>query len=289
MFRAVLRLLLLQSALIRTSPSRHDFVMSQNTEVNPTLAPLYLSESWHEALSHPEGRDKLFRLLQYTAKLVRGVAVGRSQKLPEQLAPVAALEASLAGARQLWRMFKWTGFYTSTSLTSLSRERLSITRSNLSLTLLSLKDAFLALYFFLDNVAFLTKMSILRGDTSTASRRAARAWLVANLLGVGNCIFRLHALRMTRLSVQMNGGAVGNESEDRENITKNERIWSQFRVEAVELAKYAGDSVVALSLCGNSPAHPAIVGACGVVSSLVGCWQIWPRHAQRMRLRHPAM
>lgn len=256
--------------------------MSEGEQHCVSLAPLCCSSSWHEVLSHPDGRDKLFRLLQYTLKLVRGVAAGGAQKLPEHLLPLATLESALASGRQLWRMFKWSGYYSSTSLSSVSPHRISrVARSNILLTISSLRDTFLALYFLLDNIAFLTKMSLLKGDSTLAARRAARAWLVASLLGVSGSVLRLHALRAMRLFVHKNSPSRADGMDSNNGRPKSSPTSPQVRVEVVQLAKFAGDCVVALNLCRESQAHPALVGACGVVSSFIGCWQIWPRHVTR--------
>jgi Peroxisomal biogenesis factor 11 (PEX11) len=230
---------------------------------SPTLvlAPLSSSLSWHEALSHPDGRERLFRLLQYALKFIRGAVAGRATSHPALplVARVAALESALAAARQVWRLFKWTGFYSKTSLTPLLRAPAAISQTPLATALATLQDACLASYMALDNVTFLTKISLIRGDAGAAARRAARAWLAASLLGLTGALRRLYA----------SGRA-------------EKHLERRLRQRDLALAaKYGGDVVVAYSLCraGNdSPiAHPALVGACGVVSSLVGFSDVWPR------------
>jgi hypothetical protein len=232
------------------------------------VAPLTVANTWHELLSHPDGRDRLFRLVQFTLRLIRGASVGREKPSSPGLESIAALEVTLASARQLWRMFKWSGFYSKTSVLSLSPSRFSTSTTEQSLALL--QDSFLATYFLLDNAAFLTKTSLVRGDTAATTRWAARAWLVASLLGVIGCVRRARTL-------------VADQKRPDGTLADRTVARREARRQAALAAKFAGDAVVALSASRLSPAHPALVGACGVLSSLVGLWQIWPRHARESR------
>jgi hypothetical protein len=228
-------------------------------------APFLSANVWHELLSHPDGRDRLFRLVQFTLRLIRGISSGRKKPSTPALENIAAFEMTLASARQLWRMFKWSGFYSKSSVMSLSPSRISSSTAAESLALL--QDAFLASYFVLDNAAFLTKTSLVQGDTAATTRWAARAWLAASLLGVLGCARRARALL---------------EDEKRPGSTAEYRAIArrEARRQAALMTKFAGDAVVAFSASRLNAAHPILVGACGAMSSLVGLWQIWPRSSR---------
>jgi Peroxisomal biogenesis factor 11 (PEX11) len=230
------------------------------------LAPFTSSASWHDAISHPDGRDRLFRLIQYALKFLRGSLAGRNAiDLPPHVARIAQLEVSLSAARQVWRLFKWSGFYSKTSIRALAAPALS--PSSLATGLATFQDACLASYMVLDNLTFLTKVSLIHGNVAAASRRAARAWLAASFLGLVNSLRRWHAATSAASPSPKEGSARSRKRGARRHMAL--------------AAKYAGDAVVAYSLCRATSdsivAHPALVGACGVVSSLIGFSDVWPR------------
>lgn len=236
-----------------------------------TAAPFTSSVSWHLALSHKDGRDRLFRLIQYTLRLLRGLSNGRTVPTTSPFAQLYALESALAAARQAFRLFKWSGFYSTTSIRDVLNVPPRIPTGNaLTSAIASAQDGFLALYLALDNYAFLTKTSVIRGDASAATRNAARAWFVASMLGLVNCVRRWHS-----------AGRAG-DGKAAPPRARRERA----RRHAVLAAKYGGDAVIAWSLTGGGggggasrPAHPALVGACGLASSLVMFADVWPRGA----------
>lgn len=235
-----------------------------------TLAPFSSSAAWHDALSHPDGRERLFRLVQYALKLVRGSLAGRETKnAAPHIARILILESTLGTARQVWRLFKWSGFYSKTSIRALlDPGALSNTGPSLTTALATLQEACLASYLALDNIAFLTKTTVLAGDTQAASRRAARAWLAASVLGLLNAARRLAAAR----------GAL--RSAPRKPAAETRARRADARRAAARAVKYAGDAVVAYGLAsggGGATAHPAVVGLCGVASSVVGFADVWPR------------
>lgn len=200
-------------------------------------APLLSPTSWHSLLSHPDGRDRLFRLLQYLLKLLRGI----SSPPPHAL----ALEQALGAARQTWRLFKWSGLALRAS-------------QGASPTLSAAQDACLAAYLALDNLCLLTKLGAVGGDAKAAARRAARAWFATSVLGLVGAVRRCRLARQQKLR---GGGAR----------------------DAALAVKYAGDAVVAFSLSRTTndglAAHPGVVGACGLASSLVMLSDVWPRLA----------
>jgi hypothetical protein len=229
------------------------------------VARLLSANVWHELLSHPDGRDRLFRLVQFTLRLIRGISSGRKKPSTPALENIAALEMTVASARQLWRLFKWSGFYSQSSLMSLAPSRIS--SSTAAQSLARIQDAFLASYFVLDNVAFLTKTSLVRGDAAATTRWAARAWLAASLLGVLGSARRARAL----LADEKRGDGTAEDRAIARSLARRQ----------IALAlKFAGDAVVSFSASRLNAAHPTLVGACGVLSSLVGLWQIWPHSAR---------
>lgn len=243
------------------------------------MSPLAV-ETWHRTLSQTDGRDKLFRLIQYLCKLLRGLDCGRNDPLPDTSAGrVAALESALGTSRQIWRLLKWASVYAK------SRARmsaLSTTAPPLPDAAAVLADAAMFLYYVADNVTFLHKVRLFSGDAKVAARRAARFWLAAVLAGLAGGVHNVMSLTKRERMLQKLIKEQKKDDEAGEQTEERRREYSatlrKKRAAMAVCAKHAGDSVVAFSLSRQNQLHPGLVGACGVVSSIVGFWQVWPKY-----------
>lgn len=238
------------------------------------MSPL-AADTWHKTLSQTDGRDKLFRLIQYVCKLLRGLDHGRTTPPSSaRTAKVFDLERALSTSRQIWRLFKWASVYAKAKPRAAS---LTTTPPPPDVAAI-ISDAGLFGYYIFDNLTFLAKVGLLRSDIGMASRRAARFWLLANVAGLTGNLYRANELRkqyreaveVAREKKEEDGGEGGSV-----------RMGSLLKLQRMTLAicaKNASDVVVAWSLCRDSPFHPALVGACGSVSSVVGFYQVWPKY-----------
>lgn len=241
----------------------------------PVLMSPLAAQTWHQTLTSPVGRDKLFRLIQYACKLVRGAQAGRSSPASGTLAAqIHALESAVSTSRQMWRLLKWVSVY------ARPHRRPSGTGANYTRELCALvADGALFAYLVLDNIAFIRKTNVLPGDTAATTRRAAKFWLLAVLAQGAAAAHALRdALRM-RAALRAQAKRVDADHPARATARAEERNMDR-RVAAhtATVAKNAADAVVAGSLASTSPLHPAAVGAFGAFSSAVGLWQAWPRH-----------
>lgn len=247
-----------------------------------SLAPLLHSQTWHDALSRTDGRDKLFRLLQYVCKLLRGTLAGRSAPLAgSAVARIAALEAALGSSRQIWRLFKWVSVYARAPPASVAASRLSFRRAPAMPDVAAVAaDSALFAYLLADNVAFVRKAGVLPGDAKMAARRAARFWLVAavaSAAGAGVHWWDVHK-QMQSLERALEEKGDANDETVKEAKKELELVVRRQRAAAAVAGKHVADAVVATSLSRETPFHPAVVGAVGVFSSAVGLWQVWPRY-----------
>lgn len=249
------------------------------------------AETWHRTLSQTDGKDKLFRLLQYLCKLLRGLDAGRSPPRPNTAtAKVASLETALATSRQIWRLFKWASVYAKSKqrISSISTQSLPPLPDLAAL----IADAGLFSYYVFDNVTFLHKTKLVAGDVRSASRRAAKFWLtavLASLVGSVHTMLQLHRRQQRLLSQMKRAGqekkddnATGSSSGtvDSEADVRSEylSVLRQRKAAMAVCTKHSGDLIVAWSLTRQQQLHPAIVGACGFVSSVVAFWQLWPKY-----------
>lgn len=232
----------------------------------------FAASTWHQTLSQTDGRDKLFRLIQYACKLLRGLDNGHTHPPSEKpSARLFDLERSLGTSRQIWRLFKWASIYVkarSRTITITPRSRLPDASSVLT-------DAGLFGYYIFDNITFLAKLGVLKLDVAASSRRAAKFWLVAVLSGLIGSLYR--AIELHRRYETARKEAARKELEDGER-TRLVALLRMRRAAFAVCVKYAGDTFVAWSLSKREPLHPALVGACGTASSFVGLWQQWPKY-----------
>lgn len=228
------------------------------------MSPLGV-EGWHRALSTTDGRDKLCRTIQYTCKLVR--ALDHSVAGNVTLSKVMAVESAMSTTRQILRLFKWTSVY--------AKRRGSYGTASSAEMLKTMSDVCLFAYYVCDNVTFLCKTKVMRGDVGNAMRRAGRIWLASVVTGLAAGVLRVMELRRRRLRLKR-------EIEMKREETSNERRTEELDVAekgaVVGCLKNVMDVVVAMNLSSEHGLNPMMVGVCGLVSSLIGGVQVWPKH-----------
>ncbi|KAI0559459.1 Peroxisomal biogenesis factor 11 [Gracilaria domingensis] len=247
-------------------------------------SPLVI-DTWHRALSNSEGRDKLFRLVQYVCKLLRGVRQVSGMVTPSSASgsSLIAVESAMATSRQISRLLKWTSVYVKRRHDLMRVPNSSVDISNL------VSDLALFAYYLCDNVTFLCKMGVVKRDTSKASRRAARFWMLSVMSGLFSTVVTLMEIRrrhrLTRELLLKTGDKEQESDGEDESLGESTRqaarkemgaLMRLQRCAMVACTKQLSDLVVSCSLSTQRGLHTALVGGCGVVSSAVGCWQTWP-------------
>ncbi|GAB0494068.1 hypothetical protein MMPV_005358 [Pyropia vietnamensis] len=236
------------------------------------------------------GRDKLFALLQYTLRLRRALttaaAASRLRRgkgeppLPPPPAPGAALalEGALATSRQLWRLAKWVGVA--------ARQRNPSADEGIAVdAALAIGDAALFAYLLLDNWALLCRVGVLR-PAPGVGQRAARAWAVASGVALGVGLWRLGraAARRQVAERERRRAAAGRPPRSPKSwvgtggvADADAEVRRVAWTEGPRSVKAAADLVVATSNATQGGVNEVAVGSAGVVSALVGVWQVWPR------------
>ncbi|CAN8072489.1 unnamed protein product [Agarophyton chilense] len=241
-------------------------------------------DTWHRAISNSEGRDKLFRLVQYVCKLLRGVKeIGdKSGSSATSGSPLLAVESAMATSRQISRLLKWTSVYAKRRHDMLRIPHTSVEMSNL------VSDLALFAYYLCDNITFLCKTGVVRRDASKASRRAARFWMLSVMSGLLSTVVTMVEIRrrhkLTReLIIKAENKERDSDDESADTDETRQAACKEMgalmrlqRCAMVACTKQLSDLVVSLSLSRERGLHSALVGGCGVVSSAVGCWQTWP-------------
>eukprot|EP00871_Galdieria_phlegrea_P004345 jgi/Galph1/4911/GphlegSOOS_G3539.1 len=232
------------------------------------------SETWKILLSQTEGRDKLYRTVQYACKLVRGLDKESSTVSKKSL----ALEQILANARQVLRFAKWVNIWSK----RVSQPALGLKGQNpVALSLHFLNDLGNFLYFALDNYALLCKTVLDGKDAASYQLKSKRFFLLAVVAGFLDALWKLRNVRkqMQLLYQQQTQQVTGNVSALKAGDSSKE--WQNLQKQQQEailgIIRYGFDVVVGISISRKQQLNPTLTGFCGVISSLVAWYQVWPR------------
>lgn len=165
--------------------------------------------AWHMILSQPDGRDKVLRLVQYVCKLLRGVLEVQSGNYATVSATATAIEATLASARQAWRLFKWTSIYTKhqnrfssphssialSSSPTLFRSLFLNVQNDVGHMLSLIADIGMFFYFVFDNLTFAAKTRLLPVEMKKMSKRAAQWWTIGTTAAAVSSLLNAYTQR----------------------------------------------------------------------------------------------
>lgn len=237
--------------------------------------------TWHRALSDADARDKLLRLAQYSCKLLRAMQHNKPFTSSSSRT-LLALESALATSRQIARLLKWTSIYVKRRSSSPPTSAVSCSQHVLS----ALSDAALFAYYLCDNFAFLCKTGVAGGDVGAASRRAATFWMASVLTAALHTLLSLlHVRRQVVMLRRMLAQSDHKQSYASRECARNVRKTALLQATlCATLVKQVADVLISFSLCRTKPMHNAITGACGILSSTIGCCQAWPTSDSNKRL-----
>ncbi|EME31917.1 peroxisomal biogenesis factor 11 [Galdieria sulphuraria] len=234
------------------------------------------SETWKILLSQTEGRDKLYRTLQYACKLVRGVDAGSSSLSKKSL----ALEQILGNARQVLRLAKWVNIWSKRiGQTSFGLKG----QNSIGATLQLLNDLGNFLYFAFDNYALLCKTILDGRDANAYQLRGKRFFLLAVIAGFLDSLWKFRNVRkqLSLLYERERSTMLETSSSDKRDSGNTSRelqtLQKQQQEAIVGIVRYGFDIVVGISISRKEQLSPTLTGFCGVISSLVAWYQVWPR------------
>ena len=236
------------------------------------LMPVTSVETWSRTLASTDGRDKLFRLIQYACRLIRGFETGMNGRPITMIGQrVAALEAALGTSRQMWRLFKWTNVW--------AKQYKTTNDGGVVLDVLgALSDLGLFLYYLFDNLTFVHKVGLVKGNVPTASQRAGKFWLLSTLASLASAIYKLVLLEKNIRQMKQSLTVSKDETVNSEAVVELDKMNRRKNILLSIAVKNLSDSVIAGNLARTNKLHPALTGVCGVISSIVGCYQVWPRY-----------
>lgn len=231
-----------------------------------------------------QGRDRLFRLVQYGSKLLWWLA--EKYKYNEELIhKLKNLENTMGAARKLLRLGRSLDLlYGSLKMIHLPDLMLRVT-----LTMAKLNQA---LYFLMDHVVWLDRVGLIAVNKDKWGRRANKFWLLSILLQIARDVYELWHLMSLELrirshcSMQPSCGlpptygtymespmstSTGYLHEEVFTIFGPVSRWTLNHQDVVlDTIKNGCDLVIPMAGLGHLNASPGVVGLCGVVSSVIG-------------------
>ncbi|KAA8494378.1 Peroxisomal membrane protein 11D [Porphyridium purpureum] len=215
-------------------------------------------------LGKTNGRDKLFRLLQFLARLVRGTSGSVSV---QQTA--LHVEMTLSSSRQTFRLFKFLNVLAANMV-------YRVDHGALVDVIQSLADLAIAMWFVLDNMSWLCKAKLFaRGDAAQFSRRAGRFWFLNSVL---NVVVKLLMLRQLQEQAAESRAKADASQVGEPARAEMKLVEKQQRLCMLDLSRSVLDLPISYSMTQlpKQQFSPSLTGACGVISSVIGCWQQWP-------------
>lgn len=228
--------------------------------------------------SSASGRDKLFRLLQYTSKFgwFYMEKVGANAELIVRL---QRLSNSLSTTRKFMRLGKSVDFLHG----ALRSIHLADSVLRWTLTLSKLNQSIFLLF---DHIIWAGRIGLATIDKDKWSLLSAKFWIVTIILSLVRNIYEIinlisaeikdRTLRSSR-SLYKNGVSehktltrppVSNSQLIHKCITENKPLF-------LDLTKNLCDIILPLEALGHIKASPGIQGLSGTVSSIVGVCQTW--------------
>ena len=258
------------------------------------MEPLILH--WQRFLATTDGRDKLYRLVQYAAKTVRGVLAGREADgtLAVALTKAAILEACMLDSRKVLRLARGVNIVAKRLRQrngTVSYSRVDWARE-LPAALEALGDAGLFGFFAADHLAWLYRSKLWEesgkrdGVASGGAYwgiQAGRFYLLASVallvqqLVRGSALLRMTLLAMLRrLQQRKSVGATSNAATTAATASRSPAVSVEARGWLATTLRYACDVLIGLNMSRPGKYSQTYVGIAGMISSLVQIAQLWP-------------
>lgn len=243
------------------------------TLTSPYTLPLF--DDWIKFTSTTVGRDKMYRLIQYSTKWL---AYSLEQQQQQQTADgkdhivrLQRLSSAVGMARKLFRLGKPIDFL-QTILKSVSLKDDVIRICAIG------RSAFLAGWLTLDSIQWFHAQKVIQvADIKWFNTNAARCWFMGLLFAVAADGYRL---RNNFQRMQLLEKSAGKKFDDEPETTVQKELQS-LKVEQgkilTELFQDSLDTVIPMSLLGWISVSSGFVGAVGTITSVIGCKNAWPK------------
>lgn len=214
--------------------------------------------------SQSSGRDKLFRLVQYSSRLIWANLENRNAN-KDIINKLKNLEYTLSTARKLYRF----GRCTDTLYTALSSINLNDPTLQNTITLSRIN---MALYLLTDHVIWLGRAGLADINTAKWSRLSYKLWLYYLVMNLSRDVYEISRIinNFVSLNEKIPFGKIERSSSV---IATFQRLCSLIKVHkdvAFDTVKNGCDVCLPLAQLGYLSISPRTVGILGVISSIAG-------------------
>mmetsp|Transcript_29018 Transcript_29018/g.46937 ORF Transcript_29018/g.46937 Transcript_29018/m.46937 type:complete len:252 (-) Transcript_29018:293-1048(-) len=237
-------------------------------------------------LNSTDGRDKVAKFIQYGSRYANHrLQINKARSGWVSVFPKA--ETAASSGRKLFRLGK--------SINFLARI-LKNNEKNATLRRISIAgDLGLVWYFIFDNISFLSSLGVFRYQPPTVTRIGALGWFVSLVCAIAldSRQMLLERIAQSRLAERQNqllsklsvihtgdSDADGVKAVETELVVVRQGLRnSHVKMQALLLnqIKNWADLQIARSLAfPKFKSSPGVLGVCGVISALVGAYQVWP-------------
>lgn len=247
-------------------------VKLDNMSTNPDLATQIIKFG-----GQANGRDKLFRLIQYGSKLVWW-HLHNNARGPEMVQKLKKLESSLSMTRKLLRMGKSLDFI----MAALKSVHIKDTALRLTITMSKLNQACFLLF---DHIIYAHNVGLINTDKKKWSEISARFWVVSLILNLARNAYDLMNIIQEELrqrqsceakhGQQVNGDSNHNRKTYSQDTNIVVKIIMQNKPVVLDLVKNLADLVLPLSTLGKVNASAGMQGFLGLISSAAGIATVW--------------
>ncbi|KAG8187484.1 hypothetical protein JTE90_009550 [Oedothorax gibbosus] len=212
------------------------------------------------------GRDKLFRLVQYSSKFLWATLETRG-KDKDVIDKLKELETILSTGRKLYRFGR--GF--DTMYAALSSLHLADLTLRYTVTFSKIN---MALYLFADHIIWLGRVGLIKVDKQKWTTLSYKLWLYYLVMNLTRDVYEISRI-MNKLSI----GGLNHELHGRKPQPSNtifgrlnllRRALLLHKDVVVDTVKNGCDVCLPLSQLGYLPISPRTVGLLGAVSSIAG-------------------
>ncbi|XP_060074179.1 peroxisomal membrane protein 11B-like [Ylistrum balloti] len=223
------------------------------------------------------GRDKLFRLIQYGSKLVWW-HLHKNAKGPELVEKLKKLESSLSMTRKLLRFGKSLDFVKA----ALKSFHIKDTVLRLTITMSKINQACFLLF---DHIIYAHNVGLITTDKKKWSQISARFWVVSLILNLARNVYDLVNIVQEEMrqqqSQEKHGQQINGDTDHSKRTSRSHntnivgKIVMQNKPVMLDLVKNLADLVLPLSTLGKVDASAGTQGFLGLISSAAGIASVW--------------
>jgi len=207
------------------------------------------------------GRDKIVRLFQYSARFISWSLINNNKAADAK--KYQTLEETSSLARKVFRLGK------SISLLQNAFRTFNEEHDGVLKTTVVVQQISLSLWLFLDHIIWATKIGLIKSDTPKHARRANTFWLIAMLAGIVKSCYLLQQTQQIVSHALATGKG--------ESVSSARKAQLEHLLELLRNIFDVPIPLTGLNQTVQKTIPTGIVGLCGSVSSIIGIYQVWSK------------